>query len=900
MLARLRALLRGFLTRQRAERELDEELRFHVEMETQANVARGMSLPEARRVALRDLGGVTQTKEAVGDVRATILDSLWQDARFATRLLARSPGFAAAAVLTLALGIGANTAVFSLVNSVLLHPLPVSEPDRLLTFSKHYPREGLTSTGFQYTEVEVFQRQASSFSAVVAEGARPVGLGGDEGTQRVSVLFVSPRYFEVLGVRPRSGRWFLPSEEREGAPPVAVLTDAAWRTWFHADSAVIGKSLRLTGLSVTVVGVAPRGFRGTDLSAAADVFVPLMAAPVVAAMRENFFGSGTVTTEDGAFSPTSWLRVVGRLKAGVTPAMATAEVAAIAGRASRGPGDEIRFSLTPAVAAAVPDRVRGTNVDLARLLSGIVAVVLLVGCAGLGGLMLAQTESRRRELATRAALGASRARLLRQLLIEIVILATAGAAVGLGVARAMLSALSSFDLPGLSLERLEPSFDLRVLAFAGCATVVTAILFGMLPAWRASFRLDVTTSLKAQGRATGRGRSLLQPTALALQVALTVVLLVGAGLFIRSVQAGLATDLGFQAEGLTSIELNPGLRRYSHEQATALVDQVIDRLKAMPGIDGVTIGGVPFRGFTLAGARLGADGERKAVRPYVGLTFVDANYFRTIGIPLVRGRGFAHSDTATAAPVAVVNETLARNLWGSRDPLGRRVTNLPVGGPGVVKEAEVVGVVRDIRQGLTDGGAPGVLYLLRVQIPIFNKMAATVTVRAARGAQTSVHALRQQVAAVDRDLPVVKITSMGEQTRRALMTPRLGAWLTGWFGILALSLAVVGTYGIVAFAVARRTPEIGIRIALGATPSRVPLLMLRVGLVPVGVGILVGAGVAWPTARLIKSFLFGIPPDDPVSFAGSILVLLLVAIVAGYFGARRAARLDPVRALRAE
>jgi len=900
MFGRLCAYMKGILTRQRAERELDEELRFHVENEIQANLARGMGPTEARRLALREMGGVTQTKEAVRDVRATLFDALWQDLRFASRILARSPGFTAAAMLTLALGIGANTAVFSLVNRVLLRPLQVSEPDRLLVFSKQYPQDRLTSSAFQYHEFQVFQDQARLFSGIAAEGRRFVGMGTDEGTQRVSVVFVSPRYFHILGLRPEKGRWFLDEEEREGATPVAVVTQAVWRAWFHADPSVVGKSFRLTGLPVTVVGVAPAVFSGTDLSAPGDVFVPLAAAPALAAVKENFFASGTVTTEDGAFSPTSWLRVVGRLRPDVTAAAAKAEVAAIARRASSTRKEEVEFSLTPAAAAAVPDRFRDSNVRLAWLLAGIVGLVLLVGCTGLSGLMLAQTESRRRELATRATLGASRGRLLRQLLVEILMLAGVGAGLGLGVAWAMLSVLSSFELPGLSLERLQPALDLRVVAFAGTAAAVTAMLFGSLPAWRASFALDVSHSLKAQGRATGRGRSLLQPAALALQVALTLVLLVGAGLFIRSVQAGLATDLGFPAEGLTVIELNPGLRRYSAEAATALTDAVIERLKGLPGVENVTIGDVPFRGFTLSGSRLGADGERKPVRPSVGLTFVDSQYFRTMGIPLLRGRPFTRSDTATSAPVAIVNETLARNLWGTLDPLGRRVTDLPVRGDRVPRQAEVVGVARDIRQGLGDGGTPGILYLLRVQVPVFNKYAATVTVRAAEGTRVSTQALRRQVAAVDPDLPIVKITTMEEQTRRALMTPRLGAWLTGWFSILALSLGVVGVYGIVAFAVARRTSEIGVRIALGATPSRIPLLMIRVGLAPVVIGVFLGAAAAWPVTRLIKGFLFGVPPGDPVSFAGAVLVLLAVSVTAGYFGARRAARLDPVRALRAE
>ena len=839
-----------------------------------------------------------------GERRVGVLEtgeSVWRDLRVGARILARSSGLTVAAIVTLALGIGANTAIFSLVDAVLLHPLPVAEPDRLVTFSKQYPQDALTTTGFLYAEFQAFREHARSFSGLAAEGGRMVGLGGEEGTRRVAVVFVSPNYFHVLGIQPRLGRWFLPDEEREAATPVVVLTEAAWRTLFHADPKVVGTLLRLTGVPVTVVGVAPRGFKGTDLSAPGDIFVPVMAAPLVAPSKENFFSSGLVTTEDGAFSPTSWLRIVGRLKPGVTRETAAGELSVMARLASEARGTEVRFSLTPATAAALPDRFRDSIVSLAWLLAGTVFVVLLVGCAGLAGLLLAHMEKRRRELATRLALGASRGRLLRQLLAEVAMLASAGAVGGLVVARLMLAALSSFDLPGVSLERLEPSIDLRVLAFAAGAAVLTAILCGLLPAWRASFRLDVMSSLKAQGGATGRGRSRLQSTALALQVALTVVLLVAAGLFIRSIQAGFATDLGFRSDHLVVVEMIPGLRRYSAEQSTVLVDQVIERLKRVPGVEAVTIGDVPFRGTTLSGMRLGADGERKPVRPYVAITFVDANYFRTLGIPLSRGRGFLETDGPSSAPVAVVNETLARALWAGQNPLGRRVTNLPVAGrSGMVKEAEVVGVAKDVRVGLTDRETPGTLYLLRLQNPIFNKVAATVTARVAGNPEAAALAFRRQIAAVDRDLPVVKITTMEEQIGRALMTPRLGAWLTGWFSVLALALALVGTYGIVAYAVARRTSEIGLRIALGAAPSRVPLLMLRAGLFPVLVGAAVGLAAAWLSARLIKSFLFGVPTQDPLSFVAGPLLLVGTAALASYLAGRRASRVDPIVALRSE
>jgi predicted permease len=900
MFSSLVARLRGLARRNRIDTEVDQELRFHLEMEIQANVARGMTPSGARRVALRDLGGVTQTKEAVRGVRSTIFDSIWQDIRYAARLLARSPGFTTAAVVTLALGIGANAAIFSLIDSVLLHPLPVVEPDRLVSFSQRDAGAPFPSDGFLYTELQAFREHLRSFEGLAGEGARIVGLGDEEGTRKASVLFVSSNYFQVVGVRPRLGRWFLPEEERQGAAPVAVLAYSAWQRWFGGDSKVIGSSLRLTGVPATIVGVAPRGFRGTVLARPVDVFVPVMAAATVAALKENFFSDQTVDSGDGLFSPSSWLRVVGRLKPGISRETADAELRVFASGSSLPSMKQGTLSLVPAVRSCLREPLRTSNVNFACLLAGIVALVLLVGCTGLAGLLLAQIEKRRRELAARLALGAPRRRLLRQLLTETGLLVLIGSLCGLVVSRLMLAALSSFDLPGrLSIEDLDPRLNGSVLAFAIGAALITGILSGVVPAWRASFACDLASSLKAVGRTTGRGRSRLQPAMLGLHFALTVVLLVGAGLFVRSVQAGFATDFGFRPERLVSVDLNPQLRRYDQQRATALIDQLAERLRHLPRVEAVTIGSTPLSMPAFSGPSLGADGQRKRIQPLVAFCFVDRDYFRTLGIRLERGRDFTRDDGRGGAPVTVINTALARELWPNDDAIGRRVTNLPVRSPDIVPQAEVIGIVANAKVGLLDKGTP-VLYLLRDQNPIFNRGATTVTIRAARDPQEFVPLLRQQVRAVDRDLPVTGIVTMEEQIGKALAAQRMGAWLTGWFSLLALSLALVGSYGIVAYAVARRTSEIGLRVALGASPSTIPFVMLRVGLLPVLAGTLIGVAFAWPAARLIKSFLFGVPPQDPLAFAGATLLLVTAGGIASYLAARRASRVDPIEALRAE
>ena len=386
---------------------------------------------------------------------------------------------------------------------------------------------------------------------------------------------------------------------------------------------------------------------------------------------------------------------------------------------------------------------------------------------------------------------------------------------------------------------------------------------------------------------------------LVVQIALTLVLLVGAGLFVRSVQTGLATDLGFRPDGAITAELNPRLRRYEPTRAAGLMDELVGRVQHLPGVESVTVGAPPLSGFPLGGPSLETEGQRRRIRPYVGIAIVDREYFRTLGIKVVRGRGFDQGDRSDGVPVVVVNEALARALWPGQDPLGRRVTRLPMHGRGVVPEAEVIGVAANAGASLKNRTVP-VLYLLRAQNPIFNADATSITVRLKGNIDSFAAVLRQQIREVDRDLPVVMIATMSEQIEKQLATERMGAWLAGCFGLLALLLAAIGTYGIVAYTVARRTPEIGLRIALGAAPSRMPLLMLRVGLVPVILGVLLGAVAAWPATRLIKAFLFGVAPLDPIAFAIGSTILVGVAVVACYLAARRASRVNPIEALRAE
>ena len=452
--------LLGWFRRGRLERQLEEELATHLQMLVNEGVARGLSVQEALRRARLRLGGIEQTQEAVRDQRALWFESVWQDIRYAGRLLRRNPIFAAVAILTVALGIGANTAIFSITDAVLLHPLAVPEPDRLVSFTERLPDIPNPVGGFLYDDFLAF-RHMRLFEGVVAEGAQMIGVGDEEGTRRASVLFVSSDYFRVSGVRPHLGRWFLTGEERADSSPTAVLSYAAWQGWFNGDPSIVGKSVRLTGVPTVVVGVAPRGFQGTTLENAVDVFVPLLRATAVAALKLNFFANHSEDNGDGVFTPVRWLRVVGRLRPGVSREQAEAEARIVVSSAgASGFAKGSRMSLVPAVYSSLSERDRGSNWRLAWLLGGIVGLVLLVGCTGLAGLLLARTENRRREMAARLAVGASRGRLLRQHLTETALLVFFGCAVGLIVSRWVLGVLSQFPMPGLeAIQTVQPQAE---------------------------------------------------------------------------------------------------------------------------------------------------------------------------------------------------------------------------------------------------------------------------------------------------------------------------------------------------------------------------------------------------------------------------------------------------------
>ena len=814
------------------------------------------------------------------------------DVSFAFRLLRRSPGFTATAVLTLALGIGANTAIFGVVHRIVLDPLQVEAPERLVTM--HWQSEsGRLSGGSLFGDYVAWRDEAAAFAGVAAEGRLSMALGSDAAAEQVSALLVSAGYFDVLGLTPQVGRWFLAGDDTRNAQPVAVLSDRLWRRRFSGDPGIVGQSVRVTAVPATVVGVAPPGFGGTDLRQPADLFLPLMAAPAIAPVQQNFFSD----VEENGFSPSAWLRVIARLDAGAGIDGAQTEADAIARRRREQPGrrEPPRVRLIPATQAAVPLGTRGETIRFAAVLAGVAGLVLLVGCANLAGLLLARADGRRRELAVRRALGATRRHLVQQLLTESLLLALAGGAGGLLVARWLTQGLSAFELPGrLRLGALTLGGDVPMLAYAALASVATALLCGVVPAWRAS-NPAILSTLRVGATASNGGRSRTSALLAAAQVAMSLVLLVGAGLFAHSLRNALRVDLGFDPDGLVVTTVAPALGRYDGDRAERLFEELRDRAAGLPGVVSASVGGAPLIDFTMSTPSLDVDGDTVRVGEQVLINPVGPEYFRTLGLPVLKGRALTARDGADAPAVAVVNASLARRLWGDRDPLGRHLGSRPT-----PRDAEVVGVVGDAK--LTDLARDSQLcvYIPRDQAPMFRTFRTSVIARTSGDPSALVSMIRRVARDLDPDMPLARVTTVGERVGELSMSQRMGATLLGWFSALALALAALGVYGLVTQAVHVRTPEIGLRVALGAEPGQVLRLMLARAWLPVVAGATVGLGAAVLATRFVSSFLFGITATDPASFIGATAMLLAVAFTAAYLPARRATRVEPMVALRSE
>ncbi len=925
----------GLFLKRKLERELDDEIRAHLDMQIEDNLQQGMSPDEARYEALRKFGGVEQVKESYRDRSGlAVVDSTLQDLRYALRMLRRSPGFAVVTVLTLALGIGANTAIFSLIDAVLLKLLPVKNPEQLVLLRHADSRA--TVTPFGYHTYQQFRDQNQVFSGVLAYHPLRLTVSVDEQPEpAVAGQLVSGNYYSVLGVNAALGRTIAPDDDRApGESPVCVISHNYWQRRFAGDPGVVGKTIHLGGAPFTIIGVSPPEFFGLEVGSSLDIAVPLMMQQQVMPGVRSYVDSNIY-----AFT------VMGRLRPGVTMPQAhaglsllyqqiVAEYAARGGKRSRESWLEEKLVLESGGRGLSELRRQFSRPLLVLMI--VVALVLLVACANVAGLLLARAVARRKEIAIRLALGVGRLRLIRQLLTESVLLGGLGGLLGLLFAywgaRLLLPLLSQGEIP----TQLNLSPDARVLGFTAAVAMLTGVLFGLAPAFLAT-RVDMISALKhdAPGLTTGsgsRGATLAFGKLFVVsQVALSLLLLMGAGLFVRSLQKLQQVDAGFARENVLVMKLEPVGSDNKTPQLATRYDDLLRRVEAIPGAQLASL-----VGYSPMSRRewlvMGQSPEDHSVMSVQGYTpqpgeemniftmQVYPNSFAALGIPLLAGRDFGPHDMqkwmpglqcwrggrpAEAGPpptrVGIINESMARRFFKNENPIGRRFGFARFGwcGPEQTGWIEIIGVVKDVKYTSLRNEARAMYYVPFSQATT-GRGQMTLVVRTAGDPTTVAAAVRREARPLDPQMPMFEVETLATQVAASLREERLVATLSSGFGLLALLLSCLGLYGILSYVVAQRTHEIGIRMALGAERRDVLWLVLRDALRLVLLGVALGIPGALAAARLVSSQLFGITAADPVALGLATLVLLAVAAVAGYLPARRATRVDPLVALRVE
>ena len=818
------------------------------------------------------------------------METLLKDVRFSLRMLMKNPAFTAVAVVSLALGIGANTAIFSIINSFLLAPLPVTEPGRLVSiFTTDQKNPGpLPVSHYNFLD---YRDKTDVWEGMVAYNFAAVNLNRSTGEGRqLFAEVVTGNYFDVLGVKPLYGRTFLPDEDRTlGTHPVAVLAYGCWQRDFGGDPAIVGQTVSLNRRDFVVVGITEKDFTGTDLGGAPDMWVPMMMHRELQPELAMFYDA----RRGLAFN------LIGRLKAGVSLAQAQAAMSALASELERqypqdNEGRSVR--LVPLLTARLDPQGDGQTIETSVIQMSVVGLVLLIACANVANLLLARATRRRREIAIRVAIGATRARLVRQLLTESLVLSLIGGAVGLLAAFWTKDVIRSLVPFGGGPNASEIHLDGRVILFTIAITLVSGLLFGLAPALQAS-RADLVPTLKGDITVPVGQRGFrfnLRKALVVLQVALSLFALITAGLFVRSLQKARAVSPGFITENVVLMGFNLGREGYTQAQALQFHRLLLERVRAVPGVQEATIARdrpVSFgllRSVFLEGQEPGPGGRGVLVQTNdIGLGF-----FETLGIPVIRGRDFAETDNEKAPQVVIINEVMARRFWPEQDALGKRFKFF-----GDPDYRQVVGIARDVKvTSLTERPRP------LVYLPVQQDYAPEVTlhVRAAGNATTIVSALRGEIQSLDPNLSVLNVETMSERVNQSLQGERTQANLYGTIGVLALLLVSVGLYGVMSYLVAQRTREIGIRMALGASRGNVLGLVLKQGATLVSIGVGIGLGLAFIFTRFLASSLFGVTAFDPLTFAATSLVLVLVSLAASFLPARRATKVDPIIALRYE
>ncbi|HEU4692922.1 MAG TPA: ABC transporter permease [Vicinamibacterales bacterium] len=872
--------------RRRALQGFDDEIADHIEAEIELNLARGMSPEEARRQARIAFGNVALVRE---DARSAWswawIEQLNQDGRYAIRTLRKSPGFAVVAVMTLSLGIGANTAIFSLIDALLLRSLPVPNSEQLLQVSMtpDGARQSPLGDSLSYPVIRSLAEQRDIFAGVGGFSTFVFDVGPPENVRRTQGAFVTGAFYETMGIAAVAGRLLKREDDERDAPLVVVITDGYWERAFARDPRIVGQRLFVNGRPATIVGVTPPGFSGAQVGWAADVTLPVSAVLQVRPEFASLLGPGNI-----------WLRVLARPRPGLSPSQAEATLAlrwpalssaAIAPNFSA----ERSKGIAGAVFALRPGATGWTNLrELFQrplyVLMTLVGLVMLIACANVAGLLLARATARQKEIAIRLAIGAGRGRLVRQLLTESAVVSVASAALGLYLAQV----LSRYLVDLLSTGPLQVTFDLsttwQILGFTLALATGTTLLFGLAPAWQATARGPVD-ALKTVSANAFRGR--LLPTVVTAQIALCLVLLVGAGLFIRTLQNLRTLDTGFEHDAVLLIDLNG-------QRSRTFYRDTLDLVRNVPGVVSASVAtNTPLSGAGWS-ENVVIGGQWQPREP--SFVAVSPKYFETLRTPVLRGRDFSAADEGPVARVAIVNETFARHYFPDRDPIGQHFSATLAPTP---VDLEIVGLVSDVIGNDLRAAPPATVYVPHFQVQVMSQNFSTLQVRTTGPAAAIIDAIRRQLQPRMLGSPV-EIRSLSAQVDAASVRERLVTSLASGLGVLALTLAAVGLYGLLAYSVTARTREIGVRVALGANPWSVVTLVLRQGIRLVFGGILIGVAGAAALSQLLEGMLFGLTARDPATFIAVSALLAAVALVASCIPARRATRLDPLVSLRSE
>ena len=887
----LRLRARSLFARDGVERELDDELRFHVDKQIEQNVAAGMGPEESRRAALLEFGNVRQQMEECRDARGTrMIENFFEDFRYAVRGLARDRVLALTAAATLAICIGANTTVFSLLNSILLRPLPYPGAERIHWISERSGKERIeVGAGPDYYYVREGNRV---FEDVGAYDTPTVNWTGVDKPEQLDAAQVTASFFRVLGTQPMLGRYLASGEEGAKAPAVVILSYAFWRSRMGSDPNVLGKAITLDRLPHTIIGVMPQGF---DYPSGTQIWKPLdmdraTQVPIL---------------------PTRPMRIVNIL-ARLKPRVTAPELESEMGRLSHVVAAEypkefrsiafrggLEISATP-----LQQRMTGDLRPALLVLAGAVGLVLLIACVNLANLLLARASTRQRELAVRLALGANRGRIIRQMLTESLVLALPGGLTGVAIAALAVHFLNATK-PAVLVRYPPVSLDLRTLAFTFALTMLTGLLFGMAPAWTAA-KIIIHESLKGAShtQSLSRGSARLRQSLVVAELAVSLVLLIGAGLLARSFLKLATVELGFPADHLLTLRVN--LTRSTYATGASQMrfyDDVLERVKQLPAVRAAAIStDLPLTGGFFSEIRIQVAGRPPvplAERPPASLSVVSPEFFRATGIPVKAGRTFTWEETARSGDKLVINEALARKVFPSEDPVGHKI----IIGPRNDVFGTIAGVVGNTRSGALGAEPKPAIYrcTCQTQSPLLNFLNRMAFVIRTTGDPSAViHDVEAQVYAVDRNQPVFDIRTMDERLQRALSPQRFQLLLIGIFAAIALVLAGAGVYGVMSYLVAGRTREIGIRMAMGARPEQVLSLVMREGIALAVVSVAAGLGGAWALTRYVRSMLYGVTALDAPTYAFTPLVLGVIVLLASLGPARRATQVDPLKALREE